>query len=173
MLKTIKSLGYRSFVIITIAGVGLSYGIIPEISRDSHSLELNSTVFAQTNSFTDQQLRNYARAVLNMERERLATYDFIKEKAGTVPEISCYQTNNNNEIQPITRNTLREQLQGNLSQLSGSVLNQVVDRAFSYCRNAQKIVRDSGLNAQEFNNITGNWQQLEGRLNPLFMELQQ
>ena len=107
-----------------------------------------------------------------MESERQSTYDFIKEKAGTVPEISCYQSNGN-EIQPISRSRLREQLQRNLASLNDSNLNQVVDRAFNYCRFAQRTVHESGLSSRDFNTITNNWQQLASRLNPILIRLQQ
>ncbi|GEM_PF-4909369 len=175
MLKIIKSLfshSTRSLLILTITSFGLSCGIIPEFSRQSHALQFNFAVSAQTPNFTSTQLEHYARAVLTMESERLATYDFIKEKAGTVPEISCYQTVSN-EIEPISRNALRSQLQTNLSQLNNSQLNQVVDRAFNYCRFAQRTVHDSGLSSTDFNNITNNWQQLAPLLNPIFIRLQQ
>jgi hypothetical protein len=172
MLTLIKSLlsSTRSLMIIALAGVGLSCGLVPEFIKESNSLSFSFAVSAQTN-FNDQQLTNFARAVLAMEGERQTTYDAIKKIAGTVPEIPCYE-NSNNTIQPITRNNLRSRLQSSLTQLNGSQLNQVVDQAFNYCRTAQQIVHDSGLSAQEFNNITNNWQQLQNRLNPIFIRLQ-
>lgn len=173
MLTLIKSLfsSTRSLMIIALAGVGLSCGLMPEFIKESNSFAFNFAVSAQTSSFTDQQLTNFARAVLAMETSRQSTYDDIKEIAGTVPEIPCYETRDN-VIQPITRNNLRNRLQGSLNQLNGSQLNEVVDLAFNYCRTAQKVVHDSGLSAQEFNNISNNWQQLQNRLNPIFIRLQ-
>ena len=176
MLTLIKSLfvsSPRSLVIVILASLGLSLGIIPEFSSTSNSLKLNSSVSAQGSDFSTEQLENYVNAVLNMEQERLSAYDFIKQQAGTVPEISCYTANDNNEIQTISRNDLRSQLQDNLTQLNSSQLNQVVDRAFNYCQSAQRIVNENNLTPEEFNSITNNWQQLENLLYPIFMQLQQ
>ncbi len=115
----------KSFFVGTLATVCLIAGNIVFISKAD----------AQTPSTVDtNEIVNYSRALLIIERTRLQAFEDIKKIAGgnKVPNIVCNQPRS---IQSLGTRRAR-------------------DIARKYCQSSQKIVEESGLSIQRFNNIT-------------------
>lgn len=126
---------FQSLLIGSFTAIGLLWGLIPELSQDSLTLVFSSSVYAQSPNISAQDVRNYAEAVLKIERLRSAAYQEIKTilNSKDVPEIAC-----NN---PATINSLPAQAR---------------EIAQNYCNQSSAIVANyfpKGKNAR-FNEIT-------------------
>jgi hypothetical protein len=77
-------------IVGTLAAIGLLCGVVPEWSKDTATFRFNLSVSAQA-TVTDEEVTNYARAVLEMEPLRQAAYARIKQIVGSsrVPNIVC------------------------------------------------------------------------------------
>jgi hypothetical protein len=124
---------------------------VPEISLTSRKVSFNSAVKAQ--EISDQQVRNYARAVLDIESHRKQAFEEIQDiMGGSTPEIVCNQ--------PSSYSNLPQQAQ---------------EIALEYCQISQDIVESTGMSVREFNQITQRIKsepQLEQRIQQVMMEMQ-
>ncbi|MEL7034807.1 MAG: DUF4168 domain-containing protein [Cyanobacteria bacterium J06592_8] len=107
-------------------------GIVPDL-RTLPSLTQTSVAFAQSRQeFSNEQILNYARAVLAIEEKRKQTYNDIQEIVGeSVPPVICDQTRS-------------------LNRLGRDV--QVL--ATNYCEHAKKMIETNNLEVSTFNEIT-------------------
>ncbi len=124
----------QSLLIGTFTALGLLSGFIPAWSKDSATLVFSTSAYAQAN-VSSQDVKNYAQAVLAIERLRQSAYQEIKNilNSKEVPEIVC-----NNPA--------------SINALPGSA--QAI--AQSYCTQSSAIVANyfpKGKNAR-FNEIT-------------------
>lgn len=107
-------------------------GIVPNLST-LPSLTQTSVAFAQSRQeFNDEQILNYARAVLAIEQKRKQTYNDIREEVGEpVPAVICDETRSLNR------------LDGDARKL-----------AFDYCEQAKRLIESNDLQVSTFNEIT-------------------
>ena len=111
--------------------------------------------YAQT--FTDEEIGNYAAAVLAMEDMRIQTHS----------EISDLMTS---EQIDVTRYDLRC-LSANSLDLPRAVRSAVSYLLINYCNDAQQIVEETGLTVQLFNSITVNHQEDEALKEQIQLEI--
>ena len=122
----------RSLLLSILTTLSILGGVVPELSRQGPQLIFSFSVNARPEEFSNEQIRKYAQAVLNIEDLRRQAYQDIQRIIGTQPPgIVCNQPN-----------TLR-----NLPRDAQKI-------AADYCRNSKKIVERSGLSVALFNNIT-------------------
>ena len=113
-----------------ISAAALAGGWAPGLYGQSASLVFGAS--AQAQEISNQEITNYARAVLAIEPRRVEAYNEIKGMAGgSVPRVVC------NETQEINR-------------LSGSVRGIAVN----YCQQAKKVIETNGLTVNRFNQLT-------------------
>ncbi len=110
---------------------------------------------AQTAStFTAEEIRNYARAVLGMEPRRQAAYEEIRSSAGTtIPVVICNQNRSINQLQ-----------------------REIRAIAVNYCTQAKAIIESNDLTISQFNEITQQQQsntQLKQQIQSELLRLQQ
>jgi len=87
---------------------------------------------AQAQEISNQEITNYARAVLAIEPRRVGVYNEIKSRVGgSMPRIVCNET--------------RE-----INTLPGNVRGIAVN----YCQEAKKTIESNGLTVSRFNQIT-------------------
>lgn len=122
---------WRSLLISAISTVGLSIGLVTDLSGRSSKLVFSTVVYAQ--DFSQTNLTKYARAVLEAEPVREAALGEIKQKIGSgdVPPIACYK--------PETLD--------NLPENAKSI-------ARDYCNKYEGIVKKYFTSFEEFNSIT-------------------
>lgn len=140
----------QSLVVGAIATVGLVAGVIPDLSARSHSQIFNSAAFAQSND----EIRNYAKAVLAMEPVRQQAFDEVKRiTGGNPPAIACNRPES-------------------FSQLPGNARAIVAN----YCRRSKEIVESNGIGINLFNDLTARLQKgdanLKQRISQELMRLQ-
>ncbi len=89
--------------------------------------------YAQTPPISGQEIVNYAKSVLAMEKPRQEAFGQIKQMIGNsdVPKIVCNDPNSFNA-------------------LPGRAKNVAID----YCNRSQKIVEENGLSIDRFNEMT-------------------
>ena len=113
-----------------ISAAASAFGGVPGLYGQSPSLVFGAS--AQAQEISNQEITNYARAVLAIEPRRVEAYNEIKGMAGgSVPRVVC------NETQEINR-------------LSGSVRGIAVN----YCQQAKKVIETNGLTVNRFNQLT-------------------
>jgi hypothetical protein len=118
-----------------LATMGILCGVVPQLSWNLSSWTLSSTAYTQ--EFNDNQVTNYAKAVLLIEAQRQQSYQQIQQMIGhSPPEIVCNRTD-----------TLRK-LPGEAQKI-----------AVQFCNNSKKIAENSGLTTPQFNAITERAQQ--------------
>lgn len=141
----------QSLLVGIISATGVLTGWIPGFSGESLRVELETIVLAQ--SFTDEEISNYARAVLAMEPRRQQAYKEIKQIVGNVPPVVCNVTKN--------INTLPRNIRG---------------IAVSYCEYAKQLIESNGLTVNRFNAITrqvqGGDEELKKRIQSELIRLQ-
>lgn len=125
----------QSLLAATLSLAGLLSGLVPTFSQSEPVLVFSYAAVAQ--NFSDEQITNYARTVLALEKDRQQAYAQIKSKIGNgnMPNIVCNQ--------PQTINSLPE---------------NVRDIAENYCNQSKQIVQENGLTPAQFNEITINLQ---------------
>jgi hypothetical protein len=119
----------QSLLVGAMSLTGVVTGVIPSISGQSLGLTFSTTAIAQ--EVSNEEIGNYARAVLAMEPRRQEAYNEIKGITGNVPPVVC------NETKKI--NTLPGEIRG---------------IAVNYCEQAKKIIENNGLTVPKFNSIT-------------------
>lgn len=122
----------QSLVVVTLATMGLLSGVIPELSRNSPTLVLSYSVYAQQ-AATDPEITSYAQAVLAMEPLRQSAYNEIKKIVGYVPEIECHRSDSINklpaEARKIAENYCRQSLALVANYLSPTRFNDITRQA--------------------------------------------
>lgn len=80
----------QSLVVGALTTISLLSGFTPGLSKDFKALVFTTSVYAQ-GAVSNQEVKNYAQAVLAMEGVRQFTYSEIKKLLGTsnIPEIVC------------------------------------------------------------------------------------
>lgn len=109
-------------------------------------------------NFTEQEISNYAAAVLAIEEIRIQAY----------AEISDLMTIANEDV---TRHDLRCINADGLKQLPRTVRSQVRRFVINYCNDAKQIVEDTGLTTEMFNVITQNHREDEELANQIQSEI--
>ncbi|HEY9604973.1 MAG TPA: DUF4168 domain-containing protein [Allocoleopsis sp.] len=81
----------KSLLIGTLSIIGLLSGLTPGLSGTSPSSEslVFSTAASAQSIVSNEEVQNYARAVLAIEQIRQSAYGEIKKVVGDVPEIVC------------------------------------------------------------------------------------
>ncbi|MEQ9481787.1 DUF4168 domain-containing protein [Coleofasciculus sp. F4-SAH-05] len=121
----------RPLIVAALTSLGLLSGFIPELSRQSLSLDFSRAVYAQQ-AVTDVEVTNYARAVLAMEPLRQVAYNEIKKIVnGNIPDIQCHRSETINQLP---------------SQEARKIAN-------TYCNQALALVNNY-LTPSRFNQIT-------------------
>ena len=141
----------QSLMVGTIACAGLLTGVVPGLSGQSPSLVFGSA--AQAQEISNEEIANYARAVLSIEPRRLQAVKEIKGMVGSVPPVVCNETRN-------------------INRLRGDVRGVAVN----YCDFAKKIIETNGLTVARFNAITLSQQAdpaLKQRIQAELLRLQQ
>ena len=127
---SLKNTISHSLIVGTLTTVGLLSGVIPEFSAKTANLSFSTTAFAQ--EFSNEQITNYARVVLDMESTRQTVLSNIEAIIGSKPEeIPCYQPRS-------------------LSRLPRNAR----ELAINYCRDYKTLIENRGLTISEFNNLT-------------------
>ncbi|WP_245927579.1 DUF4168 domain-containing protein [Aphanothece hegewaldii] len=120
----------RLLITSVLSTLGIMFGMVPEFS--GHYSQFNFNYSAYTQDFTDNQVNQYAKAVLQMESYRQQAYQDITQILGkTPPEIACNQRNSFRSLPPSAQRI-----------------------AIDYCNTSKKIVESSGLSTSQFNAIT-------------------
>lgn len=120
----------RLLISSVLSTLGILCGFVPEFSWQSTQFIFDSSAYTQ--DFTDNQVNQYAKAVLQMESYRQQAYREISEVMGkTPPEIACNQRNSLRSLPPSA---------------------QII--AVNYCNRSKRIVESSGLSTSQFNAIT-------------------
>lgn len=120
----------RFFIINSLAIIGILCGIVPEYAWNSSGLVFS--FFAYTQDFSQTQIDQYAKVVLEIETERKTAYQQIQKILGqTPPQISCNQ-----------KDSLKK------------LPNDAQKIAVNFCNKSKKTAQDSGLKSSEFNAIT-------------------
>jgi hypothetical protein len=120
----------RFFIINSLAIIGILCGIVPEYAWNSSGLVFS--FFAYTQDFSQVQINQYAKVVLEIETERKTAYQQIQKILGkTPPQISCNQ-----------KDSLKK------------LPNDAQKIAVNFCNKSKKIAQDSGLKSSEINAIT-------------------
>ncbi|EKV02269.1 hypothetical protein Lepto7375DRAFT_4492 [Leptolyngbya sp. PCC 7375] len=113
-------------------------------------------VYAQ--SFTEEEIGNYAAAILAVEEIRLEAR----------AEISDIMQIANEDI---TRHDLRCVSTNDLSKLPRTVRSQIRRLLINYCNDAQELVEDRGLTTDLFNAITAAHRQDEALTEQIQLEI--
>lgn len=122
-----------------------------------------SAAIAQT-SITDEEVTQYARAVLQMDAHRSEAYTRVKDLLLTV-DMSV------SDVSMSCTNPRRD-----LSQVPRSIRSEVEEVLVTYCNQAREIVAENGLTANRFNEITAAHQEddaLAERIRRTLIQLQQ
>jgi hypothetical protein len=92
----------KSLLVGTLSIVGLLSGLTPGLSGTSHTSDILvfSTSASAQSAVSNEEVQNYARAVLAIEQIRQSAYSEIKKIIGNVPEIVC---NNSASINALPR----------------------------------------------------------------------
>ena len=130
-LANLKRVLWRSLVLSAISTVGLSIGLLTDLSSSSSNLLFSTVVYAQ--QFSETDLTKYARAVLEAEPVREAALGEIKQKIGSgdVPPIACYKPETLDNLPENARNVAKD-----------------------YCNKYEGIVKKYFTSVEQFNSIT-------------------
>lgn len=147
----------RSLVVGFLAAIGLLSGAVPRLGVQSPAAMFSNAAYAQTTTtaVSNEEVRNYARALLSIEPIRLTAYEEIKRISGSerVPAIACH----------------RPESLGNLNR-------NIREIAVNYCTQAISIVESNNLSIGRFNIITSllqNDRALASRIQEELVRLQQ
>ncbi len=120
----------RFFIANSLAILGILGGVIPEVNWRPAPIVFSQR--AHTQDFNQNQINQYAQAVLDIEVKRKIAYSKIQEIIGRIPsQISC---NQKETIKQLPREA------------------QVV--AVNFCNESKKVALATGLTAAQFNAIT-------------------
>ena len=137
-MLSFKLLVFRSSKICTriisstiLAGIGLSFSLIPKVSLNSPAISFSIAAIAQ--EFTPEEITNYAKAGYEVELLRREIYQEIKTSIDEPPpNIVCDRPETIQELQPEIR--------------------EIADR---YCTQSQQIVLENNLTIDRFNELKG------------------
>jgi len=119
----------RSLCIAALAAAGLATGLAPDLGTP-RTPRFSTAALAQ--GISDDEVRRYAQALLDMEPQRVRAYNRLQDIVGNnIPSIVCNQT------------TSFSGLPGDARQI-----------AANYCNHSRRIVRERGFSVQRFNQIT-------------------
>ncbi|BAQ61711.1 hypothetical protein GM3708_2117 [Geminocystis sp. NIES-3708] len=129
-LNFIKT-GYQILLLFSLSTSAIALGIIPEINWQSKTMNITSEAMAQ--NVSDEDLRKYAQAAVEIESLRKSTLNNIESIVGksTPNQLNCHQEENFNQLPNNARNM-----------------------AVSYCEKSETIVKKYGLTNTQFNQIT-------------------
>ncbi len=126
----------KSLTVAILSGCGVFMGWSQTPSQAFPTLSWGSPARAQDSfNYSEETIKNYARAALALESRRHEVANEIKKIVGDVPRIICDQ--------PTSFNALP----GNAPQL-----------AVSYCDQAKRMIESKGLTIAQFNDITRHQQ---------------
>jgi len=126
----------KSLTVAVLSGCGAFMGWSQTPSQPFPHLSWGSAAQAQESfNYSEENIRNYARAALALESRRHEVANEIKKIVGDVPRIICDQP------------TSFSALPGNAPQL-----------AVSYCDQAKRIIEAKGLTVSQFNDMTRSQQ---------------
>ncbi|MGJ3248349.1 MAG: DUF4168 domain-containing protein [Elainellaceae cyanobacterium] len=135
-----KRLLSRTVLVSLILTGGVLFEGIPRLGLKSSAPQLSGAAYAQQ-TISNEQVRNYARSVQEIEEIRRIAYAQIRNlsDSGQVPPVACHESD-----------TMR-----NLNQ---SIRDIVVD----YCTQSIRIVERNNLTITQFNTITATQQSDSG-----------
>ncbi|MGF1479551.1 MAG: DUF4168 domain-containing protein [Cyanophyceae cyanobacterium] len=142
----------RPLTSLTLAATGILIGLPPEVSLLFSDNPASDVAYAQ--EYSEQQVEQYAQAVLSIEPHRQQAFEDITQIIGRQPpNIVCNQ--------PSSYSSLPDDAQ---------------TVAQKYCRTSKQIVESAGLSVAQFNEITRRAQSnnsLESRIQNAMIEIQQ
>jgi hypothetical protein len=122
----------QSLTIGSLSTLALMVMVVPYASVNSNRVWSLSAQAQTPSTFTAEEIRNYARAVLGMEPRRKAAYEEIRSSVGEeIPVVVCNQSRSINQLQPEIRAI-----------------------AVNYCTQAKAIIESNDLTITQFNEIT-------------------
>ncbi|MEM9164623.1 MAG: DUF4168 domain-containing protein, partial [Cyanobacteria bacterium P01_F01_bin.4] len=110
----------------------------PKLNRQTVSFEI---LPAHAQTVTDEEVRNYAESVLQMDDSRLTAYT----------QISDILTSQGLDVTEYNLSCPNAQ---NLTEVPRQVRSRVQSVLIDYCNAARIIVEENGLTVRQFNNIT-------------------
>ncbi|MEB3830500.1 DUF4168 domain-containing protein [Phormidium sp. CCY1219] len=119
----------KSLLVGVLSAVGVLSGVAVHLSPDTPTLVFHSAAYAQ--EVTNEEIANYARAILAIEPLRLEASEEISSLTGSVPAINCSQTDRVNDLDESIRGI-----------------------AVNYCEQSKNLVATNGLSVTRFNEIT-------------------
>ena len=134
--------------------VGTTVGLLASASLPLSTLWQSG--YAQ--SFTEEEIGNYAAAILAMEEIRTDAYGDISDLLTIANEDA-------------TRHDLRCVSSGSLTQMPRTVRSQVRRLLVNYCNDAKDLVEESGLTVQLFNAITATHREDEALTEQIQLEI--
>ncbi|MDJ0744659.1 MAG: DUF4168 domain-containing protein [Xenococcaceae cyanobacterium MO_167.B27] len=119
----------RLINVSSLASLGILFGIVPQILPQSHRFSFEYNAYA--GNYTQQEISNYARAGLQIERLRRRTYQEIKKQTNQrPPNIVCNRPETIQQLSPNIRNI-----------------------ANNYCQETTNIIRNNNLTIRRFNEL--------------------
>jgi hypothetical protein len=142
----------KSVMLGTLSMASVLGGVVPRFVIQPFPAAFDAFAYAQ--AFTNEEVTNYARAVLDIEQVRKSAFSEIKRaiNSGVMPSVVCNQTDA-------------------LDQLSGEARRIFVE----YCQQSKTIVENHGLTPSRFNEITlslHNDSDLQKRVRSALIQLQ-
>ncbi len=121
----------NTFLITILTATGIITGIVPQLSFKTGELNFSRIVYAQ--NITDDQLKQYAQALVEIEKLRQPTFANLESMVGKekASQLSCNQENTINQLPDNARGIVT-----------------------SYCNQSEAIVKKYGLTNSQFNQIT-------------------
>jgi len=120
-------------VALGLAAAGVLAGIVPEWdNRPTLALRAHAQ-----SDISQGKVRQYAQAMLKIERLRQRTYQKVEQRmgAGAVPNIACHRSESLSQLSPEVRKTAR-----------------------SYCKRSRQIVRQHDLTVSEVNRLNRKYE---------------
>ena len=112
-----------------LAGIGLSFGLIPKVSFNSPAISFSINAVAQ--EFTPEEIANYAKAGYEVELLRREVYQEIKTIINEPPpNIVCDRQETFQDLNPN--------------------IHEIANR---YCNQSQQIVQQNNLSIDRFNEL--------------------
>lgn len=121
---------YHLLILLSLSTSAIAFGITPEINWQSKTVNASNQAVAQ--GVSDEDLKKYAQAAIEIESLRKTTLSNIENIVGKSKpnQLNCNQEENFNQLPDNARNM-----------------------ALSYCSQSENIVRKHGLNNTQFNQI--------------------
>ncbi len=121
---------FQPLVLTACAVTGVGLGLLPSLSP--HTASLVWMAPAQAQSFSDEQIKDYASALIEIEVLRQSVRAELKEKMGPdIPNLMCDKPNTLDDFPLNVRGVAK-----------------------TYCDQSKKIVEKYGLTTELFNKIT-------------------